>query len=613
MQLELLEKLGDENLAELWVGRLTHAGGQHLVTARRLLRLVAATPGVLEALTRASAVVGGLSHPHLLPHVGFAEAAGEHYWLSLRLEGFDLAMAFNRLASREVHIAPPRALKIAEDLAAGLGALHEAGLVHGGLDPRHVLVGLDGLSRLDGAGYEQALMEIKELKQKARRGRRDSLPPEVLQGRGGSAASDVYSAAAIAYRLLTGQPPLGGEDGGSVSTRHQAIPPPSKLDRSLPFSCDAVFIKALSTAPRSRHESGGALQRALSQLRRAMIEGPDEGAAGVRDFVAGLFPNEAVVPGAPGTLERPARGAPIELAPAAGGDPGLLSPGPGGTPPGRLAPDVAAPARAPQATPAPPDQRSELGGWSAEFEAEPLPLAQAQTPAAPSAPRLASAPRLDSTFGHDEGTDEVDPRPRDTLVMAAVTELEETGDAGQAGTPPPHPRPAWQRPPALAAAGLALVILLVLVGLVWGGAFSSRPGPATLGPPSGPTSLIGFLSVDAGEPAQITLDGELLPGTAPLQRKLVPAGAHRLVLSLPDGRKVLDETVEVAPGEHKEVRLVVPRGGPGLPEAGPAEPPAAVEPAPDEPPAIRKPPKKKTGKKPGRKAKPPRIIRGRTP
>jgi len=592
VQLELIEKLADENLAELWVGRLLDDSGRSLVTVRRLLRAVASAPGVLEGLRAASAAVSGLAHPCILPHVAFVEAGGDHYWISQRVEGFDLATALNRLSSREVHISPLRTLKIGEDFLAGLAALHEAGQVHGGLDPRHVLVGADGLSRLDGVGYESVLMGIKELKQKARRGRRETLPPEVINGRGGSTQADVFSAAAILYRLLTGQPPLGAGDGGSVSTRHQAIQPPSKLDRSLPFSCDAVFVKALGTAPHSRHENGAALQRAVAQLRRAMSEGPDEGQAGVIEFVRSLFPNEAVVAGMPGTLERPAKGEPIPLAgPAVGARlPSLASLPEEPTQPASPA-QPAAPPPAPPPLPSRATQAAPARAWSAEFEAPPVPLAQ---PAAGSpAPPATSTQPLDRGFAQGEGTDEEDAPVRDTQVMPVVS-VDEPAPPAEV-TPPKHDtrelkaagaRPAWSKPTVLLAGGLlALVVALVLYF-----GFGSVPEEPALGPPSGPSSPIGFLSIDSDVPAQITLDGELLPGTTPLVKKLLRAGMHRVVLTLPNGQKLFDEQVEVTIGGTRELHAGAPAADAGLLEARPAPP------APKPPPPKKKPSRKRTQK-----------------
>jgi serine/threonine protein kinase len=315
LQLELIEKLADENLYELHVARLLTPTGPRLVSARRLKRQAGAVADMPEKLRRAFTAAAAVQHPHLLPPLGLFEADGSLWWLSARTEGFDLATVFARLASREVRITPPRTLQVGVDLVAGLAALHTAGHAHGGLGPRAALIDPQGVCRLDAVGLEAVLMRERELRRLARRGRAEHLAPEVVQGRGPEAAGDVFAVAALIYQLLTGQPPLGGQQRG-MSTRHQAVRPPSKVDRSLPYACDAVFVKALAVAPRQRHADGTALGNAMDQLRRSLSDRPQETRAGVAEFISNLFPNEAKVAGMPGTLQRPARGGALELRPA---------------------------------------------------------------------------------------------------------------------------------------------------------------------------------------------------------------------------------------------------------------------------------------------------------
>ena len=383
MQLELLEKIADENLAEAFLARLSVDGEVKLVTARRLLKQVIDVPGVLDALGDVSAAMKRIEHAGILRHLGFGEAGGSHYWVTERTDGFDLAMAINRLSSREVHINPVRSLQIGLDFLQGLQVLHQQELLHGGLSPGYVLVGYDGMARLDGIGLESTLLQIKDLKQKSRRQRSAYLSPEVAQGRSPVPQSDVFSAAAILYTLLTGAPPMEKEGAGAgMSTRHSTIELPSKLDRNLPFSCDAIFLKALSVAPRQRHESIDSFTAAIKRLRAAMLRGPDEERAGVKDFVENLFPNEAIVPGKPGSIDKPVMGEALRLT--------MLL----GEPQEAPAPEIPEPeAREPQAAETPPAEENvdeealaRVAAWEAAFGKSGK--AEEKKPASPGPPPL---------------------------------------------------------------------------------------------------------------------------------------------------------------------------------------------------------------------------------
>jgi hypothetical protein len=315
MLLEMIHKLGEDDLAEVYIGRLTTPDGPVLVTVRRLRRMAAETPGVLDNLREASGNLVSFSHDRVARHLGFAESGGEHYWINERAPGFDLGAVFKRLASREVRITVPQSLQIGLDLLQGLAAVHERNQFVGTVGSMNVMVGYNGATRLEGTGFDTALYRVSAIRQKGRRGRAAYAAPETRQARAPDVQMDVYSAAALIYHLLTGRTPLGDDARGGMaaSVRHVAVEPPSKIDRSLPYSCDAVLLKALSTAPSGRHESADALHNAVSRLRAAVVTGPDEGRGGVAGFVTALYPNEATVPGQPGTLKRPALKEGIEV------------------------------------------------------------------------------------------------------------------------------------------------------------------------------------------------------------------------------------------------------------------------------------------------------------
>ncbi len=578
MKLELLDKLADENLAEIYVGRLLAPGGPQLVTVRKLLRQATSSPGMLDELRRASLWAKGFQHPQLLPHLGFFEVAGDHFWLTSRTLGFDLEAVQVRLSSREVRITPLRTLQMGLDFLEVLAALHARGGVYAGLGPRQVLVGSDGVARLDALGFESALLDNKELKQKARRGRTATLAPEVVQGRLVGAQADVFSVAALLYMLLTGRSPLGEKErGGGMSTRHVAVTPPSKIERSLPYACDAVFIKALGVAPSGRHADAASLGASIASLRSSLLQGFDEGRAGVKDFIENLFPNEASVVGMPGSLERPAMGETLILDGDVfldGIDAEFTQP----TRPGVFAGSSIEPKQVEEVTetkvvPSPPSSNSKHDDseWTYEdsnavvksstMEDQPAPRSpvdKAVIPAAPSAESEGARPELQDIG--DAGVE-----PADTAEIPAVLDdwakaekPEEKAPKRDTDVMPavvaPVETPLWRRPSSLLAAGLLSAIVLFILLFLFGG-LDSDPGVAVVGPPSDATSFIGFLSLDAEEAAQVTLDGELVPGSMPMVRHVVKAGMHRLVAKAEDGRPLLDRMVEIKAGKHEIVKL----------------------------------------------------------
>jgi serine/threonine protein kinase len=673
MQIKLLEKISEGNLSEAYLGRVDTAQGPRLLTVRRLLHQVAGIEEVIQRLTEASSQAREVNHENLLKHLGFGQAGDDYFWVDERPEGFDLGAVLNRLSSREVRINPLRSLQIGLDFTRGLGALHQNGIVFGGLVPEYILVGYDGVSRLSGAGFEFALMGVKELKQKSRRGRSEHLAPEVAQGRSPTVQSDVFSAAAIVYTLLTGKPPLGKEEraGMGMSVRHATVQPPSKLDRTLPFSCDAVFVKALNTSASGRHDEGTSLSNAIKRLRAAMLKGPDRGHQEVAEFIETLIPNEAFVAGMRGTLEQSAvtdtieldiagdlSTGPVAVQPANGETGAVVTPGDEkdetdpeieaeavdpeaaarvaaweaamGNPMGKESKAESPAAKPPPLPgaqkPPPTDKASAKSGspedpssvvvvdWTGLDDEEqktedtdevrvvrpdkkttptlpvPGPIEDTEPKAAidPVSPTLEIGDEEDTPTGLDgppsEDTDEIQvadpggkaPQPGDTqpkiklpsedeIKQAAPTQVTKLPSEEPPPSPAKSPLPVWARPPALVALSLMLLVLIGLIWMISRGLSSGEEGPAK---EDEPVTHLGFLTVQTDTPAQVTLDGELLPGTTPLEKRVLRAGKHTLLLQALDGERLLDEAILVGPGEHRSIRLIA-RAVPVSPETKP--------------------------------------------
>lgn len=173
-------------------------------------------------------------------------------------ESFDVAM-------RESGPAQPReVVSFARQLAAALDAGAAAGVVHGALHPRDVLMAHDDV-RITGLGVAQALESVGM----AAPIRRPYAAPERMAGAPWDRRADIYSLAALAYEMLTGRRVLAT---GSESA--EGLPPVegADLDR-----LRVVFAKALAEKAGNRFETAGefadALERALTPVARSKSNG----------------------------------------------------------------------------------------------------------------------------------------------------------------------------------------------------------------------------------------------------------------------------------------------------------------------------------------------------
>jgi len=106
--------------------------------------------------------------------------------------------------------------KIIGQISRALAYIHSAGVIHRDLKPSNVMSTSDGSIKLTDFGLAKptGLQGSLQVTRSASLllGTPRYMPPEQFSGGAATAASDVYSLGCIAYELLTGEPPFGGNN-----------------------------------------------------------------------------------------------------------------------------------------------------------------------------------------------------------------------------------------------------------------------------------------------------------------------------------------------------------------------------------------------------------------
>jgi serine/threonine-protein kinase len=147
------------------------------------------------------------------------------------------------------------ALDILEEILAGIGAAHRAGIVHRDIKPENVILADDGRIKVADFGLARELSSGSTLTADAGlvMGSISYLSPEQVERGVADARSDVYASGIILFELLTGKKPFEGESAIQVAYKHvnDDVPLPSTLSANVPPAVDALPCADLTSNSRS--------------------------------------------------------------------------------------------------------------------------------------------------------------------------------------------------------------------------------------------------------------------------------------------------------------------------------------------------------------------------
>ncbi len=214
-----------------------------------------------------------VNHPNILVIHAFGEHRNAPYFVTEFVAGTTLDRV---IAECRQAIDIDLALRILDEICAGVAALHAAGIVHRDLKPANIL--LDGQFRVKVAdlGLAQKYVTAKAIKELV--GTLGYIAPELTVDAGVRVAanpqSDLYSLGCIAYELLTGQPPFESKSDDGLIMLHATakVIRPSFVRADLPPALDAVLLKALSKDPASRTPSVEQLRHEFQAARARSSE-----------------------------------------------------------------------------------------------------------------------------------------------------------------------------------------------------------------------------------------------------------------------------------------------------------------------------------------------------
>jgi serine/threonine protein kinase len=200
------------------------------------------------------------------PHVVSVRDTGELDELPYLAAQFIDGTVLEAKLSHEGRLSVGLTVRICGQVAEGLDALWQAGMVHRDVKPANILLDRAENAYITDFGLAKDSEGTVLTRPGQPLGSMDYMPPEQIRGDPVTGAADTYSLGCVAFECLAGRPPFSDREGMRVLWAHlQDEPPDLLVERpDLPAAVAEVIRRALAKQPADRPESSVAFAGALA-------------------------------------------------------------------------------------------------------------------------------------------------------------------------------------------------------------------------------------------------------------------------------------------------------------------------------------------------------------
>jgi serine/threonine-protein kinase len=225
-------------------------------------------PAALGRFEREARSASALEHPNICPIYEFGEHEGQPFLVMQLLEGQTLRELLASTGPGKPPLEIHQLLDLAIQIADGLDAAHQKGIIHRDIKPANMMLTPQGIVKLMDFGIARSSTDGTLTATGTTLGSLNYMPPEQVRGESADARSDIYSFGISLYELLTGKLPFHSDSQYSLMTAHlNEVPtPPITLRDDLPASLNEIIMMAMAKDPAERFQSADAFRAALKTV-----------------------------------------------------------------------------------------------------------------------------------------------------------------------------------------------------------------------------------------------------------------------------------------------------------------------------------------------------------
>ena len=270
---EIVAPLGAGGMGEVYRARDTRLGRD--VAIKTLPAAFSHDPERRARFETEAKAVAALSHPNVLAIFDVGIEGDTTYAVMELVEGQTL-----RERLQDGALSGPRATGIAMQLANGLGAAHDKGVIHRDLKPENIMLTPDGQAKILDFGLARLTTPVPAGSQSMAPtelagttpgmvlGTTDYLSPEQVRGNTADERSDIFALGTVIYEMLAGHRAFHAETPAETMTAILREDPPeiARFTPDVSPATERIVRRCLEKQPAARFRSAADLAYALEAI-----------------------------------------------------------------------------------------------------------------------------------------------------------------------------------------------------------------------------------------------------------------------------------------------------------------------------------------------------------
>ncbi len=260
---KIIEKLGEGGMGIVYKAEDTTL--KRIVALKFLPEHVSASETDKARFLLEAQAAAALNHPNICTIYGIEETDGKIFIAMEFIDGQTLNL---KRDSVNLH----KAIDIGIQIADGLAAAHEKGIVHRDIKPENIMVRKDGIAQIMDFGLAKlrASRASRLTKEGSTVGTAGFMSPEQIQGQDTDHRSDIFSLGVLLYELLTGELPFKGVHETALLYEIVNVDPVpmSTVKSEIDPELDRIILECLQKDPEERYQSVKEISRDLKRFKR---------------------------------------------------------------------------------------------------------------------------------------------------------------------------------------------------------------------------------------------------------------------------------------------------------------------------------------------------------